>query len=177
VALLELDDHAAAAAAFERGLAALRAAPSARPAAGASDGNGAGLLASLWANHGLALLRLGGSAATLEVALASLDRAELKQRERAQPRAARARDVERPPPVGGGRVDVRARAHEPREEGVAVHAFDLDHVARQVASQMGPDQNVVTVFADGGARYASANLFTEQDEAVLEETLETRLWW
>jgi cysteine synthase B len=51
------------------------------------------------------------------------------------------------------------------------------HVARQVASQMGPDQNVVTVFADGGARYASANLFTEQDEAVLEETLETRLWW
>jgi hypothetical protein len=36
---------------------------------------------------------------------------------------------------------------------------------------------VVTVFADGGARYASANLFTEQDEAVLEETLETRLWW
>ena len=32
-------------------------------------------------------------------------------------------------------------------------------------------------FADGGARYASANLFTEQDEAVLEETLETRLWW
>ena len=51
------------------------------------------------------------------------------------------------------------------------------HVARQVASQMEPDQNVVTVFADGGARYASANLFTEQDEAVLEETLETRLWW
>ena len=51
------------------------------------------------------------------------------------------------------------------------------HVARQVASQMEPEQNVVTVFADGGARYASANLFTEQDEAVLEETLETRLWW
>ena len=51
------------------------------------------------------------------------------------------------------------------------------HVARQVASQMEPEQNVVTVFADGGARYASANRFTEQEEAVLEETLETRLWW
>ena len=51
------------------------------------------------------------------------------------------------------------------------------HVARQVAAKMDPDQNVVTVFADGGARYASANLFTVQDEDVLEEILETKLWW
>jgi hypothetical protein len=51
------------------------------------------------------------------------------------------------------------------------------HVARQVAAKMDPEQNVVTVFADGGARYASANLFTEQDEDVLEEILETKLWW
>ena len=51
------------------------------------------------------------------------------------------------------------------------------HVARQVAAKMDPDQNVVTVFADGGARYASANLFTEQDEDVLEDILESKLWW
>jgi cysteine synthase B len=65
--------------------------------------------------------------------------------------------------------------HEGIRVGVSCGA--AMHVARQVASQMEPEQNVVTVFADGGARYASANLFTEQDEAVLEETLETRLWW
>jgi tetratricopeptide (TPR) repeat protein len=76
VALLELDDHAAAAAAFERGLAALQRAPSARGAGGGGvGGDGGGLLASLWANHGLARLRLGGSEAMLESALASLDRA------------------------------------------------------------------------------------------------------
>lgn len=50
-------------------------------------------------------------------------------------------------------------------------------VALRVASQMDPDQNVVTVFADGGARYASANLFEEREGEDLEELMEDRLWW
>jgi len=36
---------------------------------------------------------------------------------------------------------------------------------------------VVTVFADGGARYASANLFEEREGEDLEELMEDRLWW
>ena len=51
------------------------------------------------------------------------------------------------------------------------------HVARKVAAELEPDQNVVTVFADGGARYASAGLFGDKSEDELEEILETRLWW
>ena len=51
------------------------------------------------------------------------------------------------------------------------------HVARKVAGEMEPDQNLVTVFADGGARYASANLFAERSEDELEELMEDRLWW
>ena len=50
-------------------------------------------------------------------------------------------------------------------------------VARRVAADLGPDQNVVTVFADGGARYASANLFAATDGEDLEEIMEDRLWW
>lgn len=51
------------------------------------------------------------------------------------------------------------------------------HAALKIAAELEPDQHVVTLFADGGARYASANLFTEQDEDALEDVLETRLWW
>ena len=51
------------------------------------------------------------------------------------------------------------------------------HVTRKVAAEMDADQNVVTVFADGGARYASANLFAERSEDELEELMEDRLWW
>ena len=50
-------------------------------------------------------------------------------------------------------------------------------VARRVAADLSPDQNVVTVFADGGARYASANLFAATDGEDLEEIMEDRLWW
>ncbi len=66
-----------------------------------------------------------------------------------------------------------------RKEGiwVGVSCGAALSVALRVAAEMEPDQNVVTVFADGGARYASANLFAEQDGEDLEEIMENRLWW
>ena len=66
-----------------------------------------------------------------------------------------------------------------RHEGiwVGVSCGAAMHAARKIAAELEPDQNVVTLFADGGARYASANLFTEQDEDVLEDVLESKLWW
>ncbi len=66
-----------------------------------------------------------------------------------------------------------------RREGiwVGVSCGAAFSVARRVAAELGPDQNVVTVFADGGARYASANLFAETEGEDLEELMEDRLWW
>lgn len=66
-----------------------------------------------------------------------------------------------------------------RHEGiwVGVSCGAAFSVARRVAAVMEPDQNVVTVFADGGARYASANLFAETEGEDLEEIMEDRLWW
>lgn len=66
-----------------------------------------------------------------------------------------------------------------RHEGiwVGVSCGAAFSVARRVAADLEPDQNVVTVFADGGARYASANLFNETDGEDLEELMEDRLWW
>ena len=66
-----------------------------------------------------------------------------------------------------------------RHEGVwvGVSCGAAFSVARRVAAELEPDQNVVTVFADGGARYASANLFEERADEALEEAMETRLWW
>ena len=66
-----------------------------------------------------------------------------------------------------------------RHEGiwVGVSCGAAFSVARRVAAELEPDQNVVTVFADGGARYASANLFNETEGEDLEELMEDRLWW
>jgi [CysO sulfur-carrier protein]-thiocarboxylate-dependent cysteine synthase len=66
-----------------------------------------------------------------------------------------------------------------RHEGiwVGVSCGAAFSVARRVAADLEPDQNVVTVFADGGARYASANLFNETEGEDLEELMEDRLWW
>lgn len=74
---------------------------------------------------------------------------------------------------------VHAMRNVLRKEGiwVGVSCGAALSVALRVAAEMDPDQNVVTVFADGGARYASANLFAEQDGEDLEEMMEDRLWW
>ena len=66
-----------------------------------------------------------------------------------------------------------------RHEGiwVGVSCGAAFSVARRVAAELEPDQNVVTVFADGGARYASANHFNETEGEDLEELMEDRLWW
>ncbi len=66
-----------------------------------------------------------------------------------------------------------------RHEGiwVGVSCGAAFSVARRVAAELEPNQNVVTVFADGGARYASANLFNETEGEDLEELMEDRLWW
>ena len=66
-----------------------------------------------------------------------------------------------------------------RHEGiwVGVSCGAAFSVARRVAAELEPDQNVVTVFADGGARYASADLFNETEGEDLEELMEDRLWW
>ena len=66
-----------------------------------------------------------------------------------------------------------------RREGiwVGVSCGAAMHVARKVAAELEPDRNVVTVFADGGARYASAGLYADRDEDELEEILEERVWW
>jgi cysteine synthase len=59
---------------------------------------------------------------------------------------------------------------------VGVSAGAVLAVARKVASELAPDQNVVMLFADGGWKYASAGLW-DRDEHQLEEEMESRLWW
>jgi cysteine synthase B len=59
---------------------------------------------------------------------------------------------------------------------VGVSAGAVLAVGRRVAASMAPDQNVVMLFADGGWKYASAGLWS-RDEDELEEEMESRLWW
>jgi cysteine synthase B len=59
---------------------------------------------------------------------------------------------------------------------VGVSAGAVLSVGRRVAATMAPDQNVVMLFADGGWKYASAGLWS-RDEEELEEEMESRLWW
>jgi cysteine synthase B len=64
------------------------------------------------------------------------------------------------------------------QEGIwaGVSAGAVVEVARRVAAQMDPDQNVVCLLADGGWKYASAGLWS-RDTSELEEDMEDRLWW
>ncbi len=65
-----------------------------------------------------------------------------------------------------------------REEGLwmGVSSGAALAVARRVAAELAPEQNVVTLFADDGAKYASTNLWsTSVDE--LGDELDAKLWW
>jgi cysteine synthase B len=63
-------------------------------------------------------------------------------------------------------------------EGIwaGVSSGAVAQVAVRVASRLAPDQTVVALFADGGAKYASAGLW-DRDPGQLDQEMEHRLWW
>jgi [CysO sulfur-carrier protein]-thiocarboxylate-dependent cysteine synthase len=63
-------------------------------------------------------------------------------------------------------------------EGIwaGVSSGAVARVAARVAAEMAPDQTVVALFADGGAKYASAGLW-DRELGELDREMERRLWW